>query len=262
MRSFGIFVSVITILSFVACVTVDGSGRSALNFVGDVEANKIGEQAYKEILSKERVSNNRRINSLVMNVSQRIAAASGANFQWEFKVLESEQKNAFCLPGGKIAVYTGILEPAQNTAGLAAVIGHEVAHAVARHSAERMSHAMITNVGIGLVGAFFESPQSRAVLMGALGLGANLGIMMPFSRKHEREADSLGLIYMAKAGYDPMEASKLWIRMRAQGGSSVPEILSTHPSSLSRSKDLAKLARSPKIQNYYSNSNRQLTKAL
>lgn len=262
MKSIYLFVSIISVMSFWACVTVDGSGRRAINFVGDGQANQIGETAYKEMLGKEKISRDPRINSIVADISKRIASASGANFKWEFKVLESDQVNAFCLPGGKIAVYTGILKPAQNTAGLAAVIGHEVAHAVARHSAERMSHSMITQTGLGLVGALFQDKTTRGGVMAALGLGTSLGIMMPFSRKHEREADSLGLMYMAKAGYDPSEASRLWTRMGAGGKSSVPQILSTHPSSTSRSNDLAKLARSNEIQSYYARSQKQPTKSL
>lgn len=251
----------VLLLSIQSCVTVDGTGRRALNFVPDDQMNKLGLQAFEEIQQKEKLSKNKRMTAEVKEIGARIAKASGADFDWEFILIESDQVNAFCLPGGKVAVYTGILKVAKNRAGLAAVMGHEVAHAIARHGAERMSQGLLAQAGLTLADltlATTENPN-RGGIMAALGLGAQFGVMLPFSRKHETEADVLGLQYMAKAGYDPTEAALFWKRMQAASKGSVPEFMSTHPSPSTRSETLKNHAQEFKTK-YYAHSDKQENK--
>ncbi len=231
-----IFAATITLIS---CATTEGTRRTQLNLVSDEQMNAEGAAAYKDILSKSKASQKSRLNSEVAAIGRRIAQASGADFDWEFSVIEEDQVNAFCLPGGKVAVYTGIIPVAKNNAALAAIMGHEVAHAVLRHSAERASQQMVIGLGAQIVGGLFSNEQTRQAMAGVLGVGAIYGISLPFSRFHEAEADRLGLEYMAKAGYDPRESVGLWERMAAQGGRGV-ELLSTHPDPLNRAKALQK----------------------
>jgi len=219
------------------CSEVEGTGRKRIMLVSESQEASLGVQAYQEILSGERMSTDQRMTAIVRRVGERIAAvADRPDFEWEFNLIESEQVNAFCLPGGKIAVYTGILPIMKNEAGLAAVMGHEVAHAIARHGAERMSQQMAYGVvqEVASRGLGDASPTTRQGVMGALGVGAQVGVFLPFSRSHELEADQLGLEYMAKAGYDPREAVRLWERMRDASGGKPPEFLSTHPNEENR----------------------------
>lgn len=231
----------LTALICPACTTVEGTGRTQFMVVTKAQENQMGKEAYQQILSEETLSNDARLTAIVRRVGERIAAqVDRPNFEWEFNLIESPQVNAFCLPGGKIAVYTGILPIMQNEAGMAAVMGHEVAHAVARHGGERVSQSIAVNlagqaVAYGFSGA---SPAAQQAAMAAYGVGANVGVMLPFSRSHETEADSLGLVYAAKAGYDPREAVELWKRMKAASGNRPPEFLSTHPSTDRRIDDL------------------------
>jgi predicted Zn-dependent protease len=170
-------------------------------------------------------------------VGSRIAAASGKSYSWEFKVVDKPGTvNAFCLPGGKVVVYTGLLPVAQSEAGLATVVGHEVAHAIARHGGERVSQGMLTNIGIETLTARMgaKDPQTVKTVSGLLGAGVQVGVMLPFSRDQESEADRMGLIYMAKAGYQPDEAVAFWQRMAKSSQGAPPEFLSTHPSDARR----------------------------
>jgi predicted Zn-dependent protease len=222
----------LAMLTSVGCSEVAGTGRKQLMLVSEAQETRLGVQAYQEVLAKEQVSRDARMTAIVRRVGQRIAAvADRPDFDWEFNLIESEQANAFCLPGGKIAIYTGILPVMQNEAGLAAVMGHEVAHAIARHGAERMSQHMgvslVTEVASrGLNGA---TATTRQGALAALGVATNVGVLLPYSRTHELEADRLGLEYMAEAGYDPREAVRLWQRMKAASQGKPPEFLSTHP---------------------------------
>lgn len=231
----------------VSCETVPISGRSQLILLSPGEEVKLGLQAYQEILKKEKISTDPEKTALLARVGARIAAATGrTDFQWEFRLIENDRMvNAFCLPGGKVAVYTGILPITRDEAGLAAVIGHEIAHATARHGAERMSQGLLVQAGLtaGAIaaGASGRDPASTQALLGALGAGAALGVILPFSRLQETEADRLGLTYMARAGYDPRAARDLWVRMAdasAKMGRSTPEWMSTHPSNASRIRDI------------------------
>jgi predicted Zn-dependent protease len=185
-------------------------------------------------------------------VGRRIAEATGQNYQWEFTVIEDAQVNAFCLPGGKVAVYTGILPIARDDAGLAAVLGHEVAHAVARHGAERVSQQVGVNVLLaGVQAGLGGNPALAQQVTALLGAGASVGVLLPWSRAQESEADRLGLIYMAKAGYEPSAAKELWVRMAAaaRGGQRPPEFLSTHPSEATRIAQIE--AWLPEARRYY-----------
>lgn len=237
------------------CVTTPESGRQALIVTSEAQENQLGQQAYQEVLQKEKLANNPKWNAILQRVGQRIAsAANKPDFQWEFKLIESKTANAFCLPGGKVAVYTGIIQYAQDEAGLATVIGHEVAHATARHGGQRMTMALGTQLGMAALQAALggKDTTDRRVLLAALGLGAQVGVMLPFSRDNESEADHIGLIYMARAGYDPREAPKFWSRFSKAGGGSPPEFLSTHPNSGKREQAL--MADIPSVMPIYENS--------
>jgi predicted Zn-dependent protease len=229
-------------LGLVACQTVPVTGRSQLVLLSESSEIQMGHQAYAEVLKKSTLSRDPALNEQLQRVGRRIAAATGrTDYEWEFKLIDDKQANAFCLPGGKVAVYTGILPITKDDAGLAAVIGHEVAHAVARHGGERVSQTLLVQTGlqatqIALAGGNRQVVQSVTSLLGA---GAAVGLLLPWSRDQESEADHLGLIYMAKAGYDPRAARDLWVRMqRASGGSRQPEFLSTHPSSATRIRQI------------------------
>jgi len=203
----------------------------------------MGLQSYQEVLKKSKISTDPAMNDLVRRVGTRIAAATGrSNYQWEFKVIEDQQANAFCLPGGKVAVYTGILPITKDEAGLAVVLGHEVSHAIARHGAERVSQNLLVEVGLtGTMAALSKGDPNTVKSVGALlGAGASVGLLLPWGRSQESEADHLGLIYMAKAGYDPHAARDLWVRMAeaSKGGGRPPEFLSTHPSEATRIKQI------------------------
>ncbi len=203
----------------------------------------LGLQSFKEVLSQSETINNGPDYELVRGVAQKLASATGdaaKNFDWQVALIRSEQANAFCLPGGKIAVFTGILPFTKTEAGLAAVMGHEMAHAIARHGSQRLLRSSLTQTL--MMGAQFSMGdmdyQQRQAVMAALGAGAQFGVLLPFSRDHETEADQMGLIYMARAGYDPRESIPFWERMSEAGGSQPPEFASTHPSNRSRIEQL------------------------
>lgn len=226
------------ILFQVTCAT-SPTGRSRIILVKDPEMNKMGEDAFKDIKSSTPIETGYRENNYVKCIANAILKVveddTGVK-SWEVVVFKDNTANAFALPGGKIGVHTGILPVAKTSGQLAAVMGHEVAHVLARHGAERISDSQIMNKGMGAVGA--ASGNNQAV-MGAIGAGAKFGVMLPFSRKHESEADILGLEYMAKAGFDPKESIELWKNMAAMSGGSKPmEIMSTHPSDDTRMKQL------------------------
>lgn len=203
----------------------------------------LGLQGYREVLAQSQVLESGREVDLVRRVASRLAPATGeagARMEWQAAVLRSPEANAFCLPGGKIAVYTGILPICRDEDGLAAVMGHEMAHAVARHGAQRIFQQQ--NMQALLAGASFSlgdmDYQTRRTVMGLLGAGAQFGVALPFSRDHESEADRMGLMYMARAGYDPRAAVGLWQRMAEHGGEQQPEFSSTHPSHATRIRQL------------------------
>lgn len=233
----------VVLLLIAACATVPYTQRSQLMLVSQAQEISLGADAYQQVLKQERLVNDPAVTGVVRDVGMRIArAADQPRFQWEFAVIDdSKMINAFALPGGKVAVYTGLFPVARDTAGLAAVMGHEVAHALARHAAERMSQMIPLQVAqLGLsVYLGSASPATQQAVMQAFGLGVQVGALLPFNRAQEAEADRLGLILMAKAGYDPQSALELWQRFeQASSGAAPPEFLSTHPSYGTRQRNI------------------------
>jgi predicted Zn-dependent protease len=225
------------------CTTVPYTNRSQLMLMSESKDLQLGAAAYQEVLKKEKVSHDPQLTEVVQRVGRRIAvAADKTDYQWEFTVIDDPKTvNAFALPGGKVAVYTGLFPIARDEAGLAAVIGHEVAHALARHGAERVSQGTLMQIGaVGVaVATSGTSPGMQQAIMQAYGLGSTVGVALPFNRSQESEADHIGIILMAKAGYDPEASIGLWQRMAtAERGASPPEWLSTHPSPKTRITDL------------------------
>lgn len=224
-----------------ACGTVSGTGRSQLLLISKSEEHQMGLEAWNQIKAKEKVSEDAAANALVAKVGQRLAAAVGdKSFQWEFVVFESKQANAFCLPGGKIAVYSGILPITKDEDGLAVVLGHEIAHATARHGGERLSQGLVAQLGAAAVakGLGSKDPETTKAVYAALGIGIGVGVLLPFSRTHESEADRIGLQFMAKAGYHPRHAIGFWERMAKKGGDGGIELLSSHPSHSTRTQQI------------------------
>ena len=223
-----------------ACTTTPVSNRSALILIPKSQEISLGIQSYNEILKREKESEDTQLNQIIRRVGQRIASVSDMpKLEWEIKLIESDQKNAFALPGGKIAIYTGILSIAKNEAGLATVMSHEIAHVIARHGAQRMTQQMLLQGAMIGAGLSMKNSTQKNIVLSALGVGVLYGFTLPFSRLHESEADQIGLIYMAKAGYDPNEAINFWQRFgQVKGGKGPPEWASTHPADATRIKGL------------------------
>ncbi len=230
------------------CTTVPVTGRRELNLISADQEMKLGLTSFDQAKKDTPVNPDPVANSQVQRVGQRIAAVASKdlpNAQWEFVVFASKEANAWCLPGGKVGVYSGILPITQTDAGLATVLGHEIGHAVAHHSASRMSQALVSQ-GVGdAAGAALGSTsyaQYQNVFMGLYGIGSKVAVELPYDRKQESEADHIGLIYMARAGYDPKEAVAFWQRFMTynnqQGGASTPTFLRTHPVDSVRIKQL------------------------
>lgn len=222
------------------------TGRSARVALSTEQEQALGLQSYEEVLSQSEVISSGREYDLVVRVANRLIRAVGAageGFQWQVSLVRSDQANAFCLPGGKIVVYTGILPYTAGEAPLAAVLGHEMAHAIARHGAQRMLRTSVAQtVMMGAQLSFTDmDPRQRQMVLAALGAGAQFGVILPFSRSHETEADEMGVLYMARAGYDPREAIAFWERMQQSGGAQPPEFMSTHPSHATRIQHLQEL---------------------
>jgi len=250
--------------ALIACSTVPITGRQQLNMLPEETMLSMSLQEYDQFLTENQLSNNQEQVQMVKRAGTRIQKAveqyfaqnnmSGelSHYAWEFNLVDSDEINAWCMPGGKVVVYTGILPLTKNETGLAVVMGHEIAHAVAHHGNERMSQGLIAQMGgVALSTALETEPAATQQLwMAAYGLGAQYGLMLPYSRLHENEADHMGLIFMAMAGYNPNAAVAFWQRMAAQkGGQSPPEILSTHPSDAKRIKNILSLI--PDAMKYY-----------
>lgn len=236
------------------CATVPVTGRKSFNIIPEGEELALGLDSYRQILSESELVTSGPQLELVRKIGTRIAAASDRpKYDWEFNLIKDDKMvNAFCLPGGKVAVYTGILPVANGEIGLATVISHEIAHAIARHGGERMTDQLAFQIGgMGLNALLNEkSEATRNVVLAAYGVGGQIGVMLPFSRSAESEADHIGLVYMAKAGYDPRGAIPFWERMDAKsGGQAPPEWLSTHPSGGTRIRQLQE--RMPEALRYY-----------
>ena len=247
-----IFLLCAVLLGF-GCQAVEYTGRSQMNLVSEGDEKKLGVDAYEDILKKTPVSKNQAWQAQLKRVGARIsAAAAKPDYEWEFNVLQGKEINAFCLPGGKVAFWEGIMPVTRDETGIAVVMGHEVAHALARHGAERMTQSMgaelvgqILSAGVGMV-----SPGMTEAFSQAYGLGVNVAVILPWGRSQESEADHIGLILMAKAGYDPSAAIGFWERMsKMQQGGKPPEFLSTHPSDETRIAQIKQWL--PEAMTYY-----------
>jgi predicted Zn-dependent protease len=252
------------VLMLSACATVPLTGRESLRLVSDSELLSLSLKQYDEVLKTSKLSHDSAKVQMVKRTGERIAGAteqflrdSGMesdikNYKWEFNLIEDDKTvNAWCMPGGKVAVYTGILPLTQDETGLAVVVGHEIAHAIAKHGNERMSEALLVQLGgVGLSVALAKQPAATSqIFMAVYGTTANVGVLLPYSRLHESEADRIGLVLMAMAGYDPRGAVPFWQRMNQEGGSRPPEFLSTHPAPETRINHLQSLI--PEAMKYY-----------
>lgn len=267
MRAIKIFLPIILLaLTVYYCSTVPITGRSQLNLIPASEINSLSFQQYNEFLKTNKLSTDAEKSAMVKRVGVNIQRAVETYFAqnnlskelkgyaWDFNLVESPEVNAWCMPGGKVVIYTGILPITQDETGLAVVMGHEIAHAIAQHGNERMSQGLLQQLGgVALSVALKDEPAlTQNLFMAAYGIGTTVGVMLPFGRKHESEADRLGLIFMSMAGYNPNAAVDFWTRMSAmKGGAQPPEFLSTHPSDATRIADIKKHL--PEALKYYKN---------
>ena len=246
-----------------SCKTVPISNRKQVNLLPESMLIEMSLTNYDQFLKENKLSSDKSQTEKINNVGSRISSAAiefmkqngleknVADFRWQYKLVENDVPNAWCMPGGKIVFYTGILPYTQNEAGIAVVMGHEVAHAVARHGNERMSQGLIAQMGgLALSVALNEKPEeTKQLFLAAYGVGASIGILLPYSRVHEYEADRIGLVIMSMAGYDPGEAVNFWERMSKMSKNSTPEYLSTHPSDANRIAEIKKFL--PEAYKYY-----------
>lgn len=251
-----ILVAIFTVLLVSACATNPITGKQNLNFVSNSELFPTSFQQYNTFLTENKVITGTADAKRVENVGMKIKAAAEKyltylgqsqylkDYRWEYKLVDNKEVNAWCMPGGKIVVYSGILPVTQNEAGLATVMGHEVSHALANHGAQRMSAAQLQQIGSAALDAATsnKSEATRQIFAQAYGVGSEVGVMLPFSRSNETEADKIGLTLMAIAGYNPDDAISFWTRMSAKSGAAgTPEFMSTHPSDATRIANLKSL---------------------
>jgi len=249
---------------FSSCQTVPVTGRQQVSFVPSSTILPMSFNSYTDFLSKHKVIENTSQAQSVKRVGSRIQYAVErymserkmsdrlSGYKWEFNLVDDKQLNAWCMPGGKVVVYTGILPVTGDETGLAVVMGHEIGHAIANHGGERMSQELLAQMGgVALSEALSTRPQeTQQLFMGAYGLGSQVGVLLPYSRLQESEADHLGLVFMAMAGYNPRESVAFWKRMAAgKQGAAPPELLSTHPTDATRIRDIERLV--PEALTYY-----------
>jgi predicted Zn-dependent protease len=251
------------IVLFYSCSTVPLIGRKQVSLLPESNMVEMSLTNYSQFLKDNKLSTNKTQADMIKRVGARVSVAvekylqdNGftdriADFKWEFNLVENSEANAWCMPGGKVVFYSGIIPLAKNDAGIAVVMGHEIAHAVARHGNERMSQQMLQQLGgIALSEAIkTKSEQTQAIFQSAYGLGSQYAVMLPYSRLHEYEADKLGLIFMSMAGYDPHEAMSFWERMAANSTAKMPELLSTHPVEQNRIEAIRNFL--PEAMKYY-----------
>lgn len=233
-RKTALILLALAIAALAAACASTPTGRSQVMLVGDREMNAMGIQAFDQLKQETRVSSNSRHQRYVRCIADALIAELPTEWRelpWEIQVFQDDSANAFALPGGKVGVNTGMLQLAGSADQLAAVVGHELAHVMYRHGAERFSQQILAQTGltVAAVAANTQAPENAQLIMGALGAGAQVGVLLPFSRKHETEADLEGQRLMARAGFDPAESVALWQRMQDQGGARPPTFLSTHP---------------------------------
>ncbi len=252
-RYYIFFICILTLL-FSACSTVPYTERKQLILIPEGQESSLGQQAFTQVVQENKISNDPHYNEMLRSVGERISqAANRPDYQWEFVVIDDPNTvNAFALPGGKVAFYTGIMPICQNEEGIAVVMGHEVSHALARHGAERMSQGMLAQLGEqGLnMAVSSQSPMMQGIIAKAYGFGVQYGALLPYSRLQESEADHLGIILMAQAGYDPKAAVSFWKRMSEQAKGKKPmEFLSTHPNDEKRIQQIKEWL--PEAYKYY-----------
>lgn len=249
-----------------SCSSVPLTGRKQFIAIPSSQMLSLSTDSYSQVLNENKLSSNQNYVNTVKTVGERMTLAvekymkekgleaSIANYQWDYNVIVSDQLNAWCMPGGQIAFYEGIMPVCEDDNGVAVVMGHEIAHAIAQHGNERMSQQLVMQLGgVALSEALKNEKETTMQLaMLAFGAGSKLGVELPFSRTHESEADELGLYFMAMAGYDPQNAPAFWERMQAGGGERMPEFLSTHPDPSNRIEKLKKYM--PKALEYYNAS--------
>jgi predicted Zn-dependent protease len=255
---------VLLLATIIACSKVPITGRKQVSLIPETELISMSLTEYASFLKTNPPAGNHEQNTIMVKqignkiqqavtkyMSQNKLSSRLAGYKWEFNLVNDPQVNAWCMPGGKVVVYSGLLGVTQNENALAIVMGHEIAHAVARHGNERMSQGLVTQLGGVALGVALQSKsaETQALFQTAYGVGSTVAVMLPYSRLHETEADKMGLIFAAMAGYDPREAPKFWQRMSAKGGAKQPEILSTHPSDATRISDLNKFM--PQAMKYY-----------
>jgi predicted Zn-dependent protease len=245
----------IMVLVLTSCSSVLMTGRKQLNLVTDAQVLAMSDTSYQTFMSTAVISSKTVENARVARVGGKIVTAVEtylkeqglseklAGYSWSFKLVKDTSVNAFCMPGGKIVVYEGILPVTLTDAGLAVVLGHEIAHAVAKHANERISQQMAASYTASALSAILQnkSQTTQTIALTVFGLGAEYGVTLPYSRKMEYEADRLGLIFMAMAGYDPQEAISFWTRMSSSSSGVIPEFLSTHPSDSNRIANMNKI---------------------
>ncbi len=251
-------------LTITSCSKVPITGRRQVSLIPSSQLHSMSYQQYDQFLKEHPLSNNAANTALVKGVGQRMQQAVETyfaeigqssvldGFQWDFNLVASDQINAWAMPGGKIVFYEGILPVTRDEAGIAVVMGHEIGHVVAGHGNERMSQMLMTQLGgVALAVAMRDKPeQTQAMWLTAFGLGSQVGVLLPYSRLHEYEADRLGLIFMAMAGYDPHDAIRFWDRMmNMKSGAAPPEFLSTHPTDAKRMREMSRLI--PEAMKYY-----------
>jgi len=261
------FLSLVLIIAIVACTRNAITGRSQLSLVSDNEVQSMAVSQYKQFLSENKVVStagskdaemvkrvgNRLISAIQTYYQQQGLSSELSGYSWEINLVESKEVNAWCMPGGKIVVYTGLLPITQTEPALAVVMGHEIAHALAKHGKERMSQGLVQQLGgVALQVALANKPAAtQSLFMNAYGVGSQVGVMLPFSRQNELEADKFGLRFSAMAGYNPREAIPFWQRMaKAGGGQKPPELLSTHPADETRIQQLQSIM-DETVQKYY-----------
>ena len=269
-RSIAVLILTTAVFLIHSCSTVPLTGRSQMSLLPESSMVEMSLTSYNDFLKENKVVANSSQTQMVKRVGSRIATSVEkylkdhgyqdrvADFKWEYNLVENDEPNAWCMPGGKVVVYTGILPLTKTEAGIAVVLSHEIAHAVARHGNERMSQGLLIQMGgIALSEAVKQKPEeTQNLFLLAYGLGSQIGVQLPFSRQHEYEADRMGLIFMAMAGYNPEEAVAFWTRMSQNGGQKPPEFLSTHPADSKRITSIQELM--PEAAKYYNTALKQI----